>query len=119
MFASLFNKAKGWAQKLGLNKHVSNFSNMFNKAKHVVNNTMDILRSSPIKSLVNKVSEYIPSAGSYYNDAKKYGGIVSNLMSGGLEEKPKRFIKHPPSIERNQKPDYGDDQFTGASSLFQ
>ena len=100
MFAGLWKQAKGFAHKLGLGKHVHNFSNFVNKARHAVGHGMEILKSAPVRNLVGHIAEHAPTVGSYYNDAKKYGSIVSNLMNGGFEKKIDRFIKQPPSIER-------------------
>ena len=125
MFAGLWKQAKGFAHKLGLGKHVHNFSNLLSKAKHFVGHGMEILKSSPVKNLVGRIAEHAPTVGSYYNDAKKYGSIVSNLMNGGFEKKIDRFIKQPPSIERvrQQSNDAGMQEpirgsYSLASSLF-
>lgn len=100
MFGSFWNKAKDLFSNLG-KKH--GIPGIFNKAKHFVNTSMDFLKSKPVKNVMESVSKYLPSAGSFYNDAKKYGAITSNMMSGGLDKKLDRFIKHnktEPSIER-------------------
>lgn len=103
MFGSLWKGIKSFGQKLGLGKEVGQLGGLFNKAKSVVGQGMDFLRSKPVKSIVNSLSQYMPSVGEYYNKAKQYGGIASNLMSGGLQDKANRFIKNPPTIERSQK----------------
>ena len=99
MFAGLWKSIKGAATKLGLGKHVQNFSGLVNKARHVVGHGMEILKSAPVKNLVSHIAEHAPTVGSFYNDAKKYGAIVSNLMNGGFEKKAERFMKQP-TIER-------------------
>ena len=56
-----------------------------------------------MKSVVDSVSQYIPSVRSYYDDAKKYGAIAGNMLSGGLSKKADRFLKKDkvaPTIER-------------------
>lgn len=103
MVFGLFEKAKQFATKLGLGKHVSQLGGLFHKARKFVTGGLDLLKSAPIKSLVQNISQFAPSVGGYYNDAKKYGGIVSNLMNGGLEKKIDRFIKHPTTIERQPR----------------
>ena len=100
MFSGLWNKAKSFLGGL-TKKH--NINGLFTKAKNLVNNGMSFLHSKPVKNVMESVSQYLPSAGSFYNDAKKYGAITSNMMSGGLDKKFDRFIKHKkeePTIER-------------------
>ena len=97
----LWNKAKSFLQGLS-KKH--GVSGLFQKAKSVIGKGMDILRSKPVKGLVQGLSQYLPTAGTYYNDAKKYGSIVSNLMNGGAERKADRFVKRASdSIERQPR----------------
>lgn len=100
MFGDLLKSASKW---LGLGKKDSNLGGLFNKAKNFVGKGLNFLRSAPVKNVVQSVSQYIPSARSYYDDAKKYGSIASNLMNGGLQKKAERFIKKEkpaPTIER-------------------
>ena len=100
MFGNLWKSASKW---LGLGKKDSNIGGLLNKAKSFVGKGLDFLRSSPVKDVVKSVSQYIPSARSYYDDARKYGSIASNLLNGGLQKKADRFIKKEkavPTIER-------------------
>lgn len=100
MFGSWLKSASKY---LGLGKKDSPLGGLLNKAKSFVGKGLDFLRSKPVKSVVDSVSEYIPSARSYFDDAKKYGSIASNLLNGGLQKKADRFIKRDkvaPTIER-------------------
>lgn len=100
MFGSLL---KSVGKYLGLGKKDSNFGGLLNKAKSFVGQGLDFLRSKPVKSVVDSVSKYLPTAGQYFNDAKKYGAIASNLLNGGLTKKLDRFVKQEratPTIER-------------------
>jgi hypothetical protein len=103
MFGSLWKGIKSFGQKLGLGKEIGSLGGLLNKGKSMLGKGMDFLRSAPVKGIVKSLSEYMPSVGDYYNKAKQYGSIASNLMSGGLGEKANRFIKNPPTIERSQK----------------
>ena len=100
MFGNLW---KGISKHLGLGKQSSPLGGLLHKAKSFVGKGLDFLRSAPVKNVVQSVSQYIPSARSYYDDAKKYGSITSNLLNGGLAKKADRFIKKEkavPTIER-------------------
>ena len=100
MFGSWLKSASKY---LGLNKKDSPLGGLFQKAKSFVGKGVDFLRSAPVKNIVQSVSQYIPSARSYYDDAKRYGSIASNMLNGGLAKKADRFIKKEkaiPSIER-------------------
>lgn len=126
MFGSFLKGIKGFANKLGLGKEVGQLGGLFNKAKGYVSQGMDFLRSKPVKSIVNSLSEHMPSVGSFYKDANKYGSIVSNMMRGGLDRKADRFMKQPPSIERVRQSSDGmeprkrmkEPEFVSAASLF-
>ena len=101
MFGDLFKKI---GASLGLTKRNTPLGGLFNKAKGIISSGLDLLRSKPIKSVVDSVSQYIPSVRSYYDDAKKYGAIVGNVLGGNaLAKKGDRFIKKDrvtPTIER-------------------
>ena len=100
MFGSLL---KSLGEKFGLTKKSSPIGGLFSKAKNWISGGLDFLRSKPVKSVVDSVSQYIPSARSYYDDAKKYGSIASNFLNGGLAKKADRFLKKDkavPTIER-------------------
>ena len=101
MFGSLF---KSIGNALGLTKRSSPIGGLLNKAKGWVSSGLDFLRGKPVKNVIEKVSEYLPSVRSYYDDARKYGAIVGNALSGNaLSKKADRFIKKDqaiPSIER-------------------
>jgi hypothetical protein len=105
MFGELFKKIGG---ALGLTKRSSPIGGLLNKAKGWVSSGLDFLRGKPVKNVIDKVSEYIPSVRSYYDDARKYGAIVGNALSGNALGKKAdraldRFIKKDqaiPSIER-------------------
>ena len=105
MFGDLFKRIGG---ALGLTKQSSPIGGLLNKAKGWVSSGLDYLRSKPVKNVIDKVSEYLPSARSYYDSARKYGAIVGNALSGNALGKKAdraldRFIKKDqvvPSIER-------------------
>lgn len=110
MFGDLLKKI---GSSLGLTKRDSPIGGLLNKAKGWVSSGLDWLRSKPVKNVIDKVSEYIPSARSYYDDARKYGAIVGNtLNSNALGKKADRafdrFIRRDqaiPSIERAPRPE--------------
>ena len=124
MFGSFLKGIKSFGQKLGLGKGIGQIGGLFDKAKSAVSQGMDFLRSKPVRNIVGSLSEHMPSVGSFYKDATKYGSIVSNMMSGGLDKKADRFMKKPPSIERVRydedmpKKKYKEPEFVSASSLF-
>lgn len=101
MFGELF---KRFSDSLGLTKRNSPLGGLFNKAKGIVSSGLDFLRSKPVKNVVDSVSQFIPSVRNYYDDAKKYGAIVGNVLgSNALAKKGDRFIKKEkatPTIER-------------------
>lgn len=101
MFSNLLKSA---ARVFGLGKQARDFSGLVNKARSVIGTGMNFLRSAPVKSIVKSISEHIPTVGQYYNDAKKYGAIASNLLNGGVDRKIDRFARQgkseAPTIER-------------------
>lgn len=104
MFGELFKRL---GSSLGLTKNSSPIGGLLNKAKGWVSSGLDYLRGKPVKNIIDKVSEYLPSARSYYDSAKKYGAIASNLLSGNaLGKKADRAFdrivrdRAVPSIER-------------------
>lgn len=100
MFGNLLKSASQW---LGLGKKNSPIGGLLNKAKSFVGQGLNFLRSAPVKNVVQAVSKFAPTVGDYYKDAKKYGAIASNALSGGLAKKADRFLKKErpePTIER-------------------
>ena len=102
---SFWNKIKQFGSNfLGLGgKRNSGVSGLINKAKSWIGSGMNFINSKPVKSLVDSVSEYLPSVGSFYKDTKKYGSIANNLLNqNGLNKMADRFVKNKvePSIER-------------------
>lgn len=91
MLGSFWSKAKEFLG--GLSKRHGT-SGLFHKAKSALSHGMDFLKSKPVKSIVDSISHHVPTARTYFDDAKKYGNIVSNMMNGGLEKKLDRFVKH-------------------------
>jgi len=92
---------------LGLGgKNNSGIGGLVNKARNFIGTGMNFLKSNPVKSIVNSVSEYLPSVGSFYKDVKKYGSIANNMMNeNGLGKMADRFVKNKvePTIERISK----------------
>ena len=100
MFQGLFKRL---SDSLGLSKRNSPLGGLFQKAKGLISGGLDFLRSKPVKNVVDSVSQYIPSARSYYDDARRVGAIAGNLLGGGLAKKADRFLKKDkvaPTIER-------------------
>ena len=103
-WTGLFDKARGFVKGL-LNKP-GKLQGLFHKAKSVLGHGLSFLRSEPGKSLTDAVTKFIPSAGQYFDGARKYGSIASNMMSGGLDKKASRFVQHAKqeaTIERAQR----------------
>ena len=78
---------------LGLGgKSTGGLGGLFNKARNFIGNGMNLINSKPLKNIVNSVSEYLPSVGSFYKDVKKYGSIAINLLNeNGLNKMADRF----------------------------
>ena len=105
MFGDFLKRA---SKSLGLGKQYGALSGLFQKARGLVNTGMNFIKSEPVRNLIGSISKAHPTAGQFFNDAKKYGSIVSNLMNGGLEKKIDRFIQQnnkpsAPTIERVPK----------------
>ena len=103
--SSFWNKVKQFGSNfLGLGgKRNGGLSGLFNKAKSFIGNGMNFINSKPVKSIVDSVSQYLPSVGSFYKDVKKYGSIGNSLLNqNGLNKMADRFVKNKvePSIER-------------------
>ena len=94
-FKSLFNYGK---QALGLGKRNGQFAGLFNKAKDFVSSGLSALNSSPVKSIINSVSSYLPQVGDLYKGFKKYGNIANNVLGGGAERRGERIIRDSPLL---------------------
>ena len=103
--SGLWNKVKNFGMNfLGLGgKRNGGVSGLVNKAKNFIGSGMNFISSKPVKSLVDSVSQYLPSVGSFYKDVKKYGSIANSMLNqNGLNKMADRFVKNKvePSIER-------------------
>lgn len=95
-FKSLIDYGK---QALGLTKRNHGMSGLINKARNFVSSGLNALNSSPVKSLVSAVSNYLPQAGDLYKGFKKYGNIANNVLNGGaVEKRGERVIKDSPLL---------------------
>ncbi len=87
--SGFFNKIKsGLSDLFGLGKGQSN-QGLFKKAKDIFSGGLDLLRNKNVQKGVDLLSNFTGNSGikDFFMDAKKYGNMGQNFLSGGLNKK--------------------------------
>lgn len=88
--SGFFNKLKSGVMDLfGLGKSNNSNQGLFNKAKGWVSSGLDLLRNKNVQKGIDMISNLSGSNAprDFFMDAKKYGNIAQNILSGKALDK--------------------------------